>query len=173
LGASVRLSVWYEGALLDRLIDADHADVVEACVGQLRAHQWPTVQTEVSFNLWGERGSIDFMGAWEAERAVLIGEAKSAWGSIEQTLRTLDAKARLAPNIAFERLGWRPAHVGVVLVFPESGSARRIAARYAATLLSSFPARNLELRSWLRKPNGQIRGLWFLPVERRTVRRKG
>jgi len=169
LGANVRLTAWYEGALLDRLIDADHADVVEAAVHEVVRAGWPRVETEVSFSEWGERGSIDFLGASEAERAVLIGEAKSAWGSLEETLRSLDVKARLAPKIAADRLGWKPHVVGVVLVFPEAGSARRVGQRYAATLLAAFPARNREVRAWLRRPAQPLRGLWFLPIGRGGV----
>lgn len=169
LGAAVRLTAWYEGALLDRLIDTEHADVVEGAVRELRRHKWPVVETEVSFNYWGERGSVDFLGANEAEAAILIGEAKSAWGSVEETLRALDVKLRLAPRLAYDRLGWRPRSVGALLVFPEAGPTRRIAQRYSATLLAAFPARNRAVKDWLRKPDGPLRGLWFLPVERHGV----
>jgi hypothetical protein len=123
----------------------------------------------VSFNEWGERGSIDFLGADETRRAILIGEAKSAWGSLEETLRALDVKVRLAPKIAVDRFGWEPRALGVVLAFPEIGSTRRIAGRYAATLLAAFPARNKAVGAWLRQPVGPLRGLWFLPTERRSV----
>lgn len=169
LGATVRLTAWYDGAVLDRLIDAEHADVIEASVHELRRQRWPVVETEVSFNYWGERGSVDFLGANEAEAAIVIGEAKSAWGSLEETLRAIDVKLRLAPQLAYNRYGWRPNSIGVVLVFPEAGSTRRIAERYSATLLSAFPGRNLAIRAWLRKPDGPLRGLWFLPIARRSV----
>lgn len=53
LGATVRVSAWYEGALLDRLVDSEHADVVEAAVREVRDLGWPRVDTEVSFNEWG------------------------------------------------------------------------------------------------------------------------
>ena len=123
----------------------------------------------MSFNEWGERGSIDFMGAHEAMSAVVIGEAKSAWGSLEETLRSVDIKARLAPVICEKRYGWRPVSVAVVLAFPEDATARRTAARYAATLLSAFPARNREIARWLLEPRGPLRGLWFLSDERSRV----
>ena len=169
LGATIRVTAWFEGALLDRLIDAEHAEVVEAGVRELQDSQWPVVQTEVTFNKWGERGSIDFLGVHEPQSAALVGEAKSAWGSIEETIRALDVKIRLAPTIVFDRVGWRPRTVGAVLVFPESGSNRRVAQRHASTLLSAFPARNREIRAWLQQPNGSMRGLWFLPIERSSA----
>ena len=168
LGATIRVSAWYEGALLDRLIDSEHADVVEAAVREVRARGWPRVDTEVSFNKWGERGSIDFLGANEARGAVLIGEAKSAWGSVEETLRRLDVKVRLTPAVAADRYGWKPKSLGAVLVLPETGSSRRVAQRYAATMLATFPARNRDIQSWLRAPAGPLSGLWFLPIGRRS-----
>lgn len=170
LGARLQLSAWYEGALLDRLSDVEHADVVEAAVRNISTSGWPRVDAEVSFNEWGERGSIDFLGADEAKQAILIGEAKSAWGSLEQTMRALDIKVRLAPKVAADRLGWRPRHIGVVLAFPETGANRRVAQRYTATLLEAFPARNREIRQWLRSPDGHMRGLWFLPLGQSSVR---
>jgi hypothetical protein len=166
LGATVRISAWFEGALLDRLVDELHAEVVEAGTREMLGAGWPRVDAEVSFNEWGERGSIDLFGAHEARSAILIGEAKSAWGSLEETLRSIDVKVRLAPTIARKRLGWRPTSIGVVLVLPETGANRRVAQRHAATLLSAFPARNREIRSWLREPAGPLRGLWFLPLGR-------
>ena len=169
MGGRVHISAWFEGALIDRLIDAEHAPVVNAAIKTVGALGWSRVHPEVTFNEWGERGSIDFLGAHEEARAVLVGEAKSAWGSLEETLRTLDVKVRLAPSIAEKRFGWRPVTVGVVLAFPESGAARRIAARNSSTLLSALPARNREISRWLRKPAGPLRGLWFLPLDHDTV----
>lgn len=164
LGATVRFSAWYDGATLDRLIDADHASVLHAAAGDVVRCGWPRVDTEVTFNEWGERGSIDFLGAHEIARAILVGEAKSAWGSLEETRRTLDVKVRLAPAIAAKRYGWEPATIGAVLAFPEDAQARRIASEYARTLLAGYPARNREVRSWLRAPDGPLRGLWFLSI---------
>ncbi len=53
--------------MLDRLIDADHAPVVDAGISTLLAHGWTRADTEVTFNEWGERGSIDFFAAHEAD----------------------------------------------------------------------------------------------------------
>lgn len=169
LGATIRVTAFFEGALLDRLIDAEHADVIEAGVRELRSMRWPVVQTEVSFNEWGERGSIDLLAADEQSSSVVIGEAKSAWGSVEETLRALDVKTRLAPKVVYDRFGWRPTTTGVVLVFPETGSTRRVAQRHSETLLSAYPVRNREIRSWLRQPSGPLRGLWFLSIGRHSV----
>lgn len=162
LGATVRITAWWNGAALDRLLDERHAQVVETTIAALQHHGWRT-ETEVTFSEWGERGSIDVFGAHDASRSVVVGEAKSEWGSIEETIRVLDVKARLAPVVAEHRFGFVPERVAVLLVFLEDRTARRIAQRYAATLSSAFPARNVAIRSWLRRPDGALRGLWFLP----------
>lgn len=162
LGATIRISAWWNGASLDRLLDERHAGVIEAAIGELRRYDWRR-ETEVTFSEWGERGSIDVFGAHDASRSVVVSEAKSEWGSIEETIRVLDVKARLAPIVAEKRFGFVPERVGVVLMFPEDRSARRIAQRYQATLATAFPARNVEVRRWLRRPEGRLRGLLFLP----------
>lgn len=161
LGATVRITAWWDGASLDRLIDARHAGVVEASVRAFQRYEWP-VATEGSFSEYGERGSIDILAARQDRGIVVVGEAKSAWGSIEETLRALDIKVRLAPTIAKHRLGWVPTTVAVLLIFPEDPTARRIARQHNATLGVAFPARNREIRRWLRQPVGPLRGLWFL-----------
>jgi hypothetical protein len=159
--AWARLTVWWNGADLDRLLDARHAGVVEAGLAELRKSGWRTAG-EVSFSEYGERGSIDILGANESQAAVFVGEAKSEWGSIEETLRRLDVKARLAPKIAFQTFGFRPRVVAAVLLFPEDRTARRVGDRYAVTLDSAFPARGREIRRWLKTPVRSLRGLWFL-----------
>jgi len=161
MGAKLNVSVWWNGATIDRLIDRRHAALVEQAVADLRRSGW-RVETEVTFNEYGERGSLDLFSACGAAQAVLVGEVKSEWGSMEETLRRLDVKARLAPKLAVAVFGFRPIAVGRVLILPENRTARRIAARHDATLGVALPARNREVRGWLRRPSGPLRGLWFL-----------
>jgi hypothetical protein len=168
LDATVRITAWWNGASLDRLVDADHATVIESGVREFQRYLWP-VMTEVTFNEWGERGSIDLLAAREDVRTVIVGEAKSAWGSIEETIRVLDVKVRLAPTIAKDRFHWMPNAVAALLIFPEDESCRRVARQHAGTLGVTFPARNREIRRWLRKPVGPLRGLWFLSDVRKVV----
>ena len=59
LGGRVTCRLTWNGEGLDRLLDAEHAAIVEAVVRTLRSSDW-LVATEVSFNNFGERGSIDF-----------------------------------------------------------------------------------------------------------------
>jgi hypothetical protein len=61
LGADLDLFLRWRGERLDRLLDEDHAAIVEAVVRLLREDEWD-VAIEVSFSKWGERGSIDVLG---------------------------------------------------------------------------------------------------------------
>jgi transcriptional regulator with XRE-family HTH domain len=58
VGGRVTCRLSWNGEGLDRLLDAEHAAIVEAVVRVLRSADW-LVATEVSFNHFGERGSID------------------------------------------------------------------------------------------------------------------
>ena len=161
LGAKVRITAWWNGASLDRLIDARHAAVVERLVAVLHSLGWD-VRTEVSFSEYGERGSIDVFAGRADSSAVFVGEAKSEWGSIEGTLRSHDVKTRLAPTICERVFGFKPRNIASALVFPDEMTARRIADRHEATLNASYPFRARALRRWLVRPSGPLRGVWFL-----------
>ena len=105
----------------------------------LRSLGWERIDTEVTFNDYGDRGSIDLFAAQPETQSVVVGEVKSAWGSLEETLRSLDVKARLALKLAEERFGFRPANVAILLLFPAERNARRIADRHAAILDLGVP----------------------------------
>jgi hypothetical protein len=160
LGAKPQLNIWWNGAALDRLLDEAHAGVVETTAGVLAGYRF-RVKTEYSFSDYGERGSIDIFGGRDDVQALFVGEAKSEWGSLEETLRRQDVKVRLAPKLAKAAFGWSPRFVASVLIFPDDRSSRRVTRRYEATL-SAYPARAREIRAWLRQPTGKIGGIWFL-----------
>jgi hypothetical protein len=120
------------------------------------------IAAETSFSEYGERGSIDVFGGHPEARAVFVGEAKSEWGSIEETLLRLDAKTRLAPKIAERTFGFRPRSVAAVLMFPDETTHRRIAARFPDTINAALPGRSREIRAWLRTPAGPLRAIWFM-----------
>lgn len=156
-----RLLLWWHGAAADRLLDERHAALVERAVRVFRARGWLTT-AEVSFSEFGERGSIDIFAAHERERAVAICEVKSVIGSLEETNRILDAKERLAPKIAADRLHWSPRVVGRLLIVPRTSSIRSVIERHHATLAAIYPARSREVRAWLRSPTSPLRGIWFV-----------
>ncbi len=119
------------------------------------------VITEFTFNEYGERGSIDLFAGNEAARAIFVGEAKSEWGSLEETLRRQDLKARLAPKLCHDAFGWRPEAIASILLFPRDRTAQRIAERHRSSLVH-YPARARAIRAWLRRPAGNIGGIWFV-----------
>ena len=88
--------VRWRGGSLDHLLDARHAASrrEHESAGSLQPG-W-TVQPEVSYSVFGERGSIDLL-AWHASsRTLLVIEVKTELTSVEETLRRHDAKVRLA-----------------------------------------------------------------------------
>lgn len=159
-GARLELRPWWDGAKLDRLLDADHAALTEFVVRILRTNGWQ-VEVEVTFAIYGERGSVDIV-AWHAPtRTVLIVEIKTAFGSMEETLRRFDVKVRLARRIVQERFGWSPTSVARLLVVNGSKSNRRHAASHLASLGTLPTTSGWHVRGWLREPNGHLSALWF------------
>jgi transcriptional regulator with XRE-family HTH domain len=172
LGARVVCRVIWEGEGLDRLLDANHAAIVEQVVRILGALGWQ-VATEVSFNNFGERGSIDILTFHPANRVVLVVEVKSVVPDVQATLVTLDRKERLALEIARER-GWNAAAVAKLLVIRDDRTARRRIEQHAATFGAAFPDRIARIRAWIRapEPGRPLSGLWFLSSESQAVARQ-
>lgn len=167
----------WRGGDIDRLTDAGHAALVARIIAVLLGYGW-IVQTEVSFAVYGERGSIDVL-AWHPEgQILLVVEVKTTLNSVEETLRRQDVKVRLAPGVARERFGWAPAAVARLLVLPDDSTARRRVATQAQVLGQVYPDRGLAARRWLRAPSGSPGLLLFLPLTlgergiRRPVRRQ-
>jgi transcriptional regulator with XRE-family HTH domain len=165
LGARVVCRLSWNGEGLDRLLDAAHASVVEQVVRLLATAGW-LVATEVSFNVWGERGSIDVLAFHPTTRILLVIEVKSVVPDVQATLVTLDRKERLAREIARAR-GWDAVAVSRLLVIREDRTARRRIEAHAATFAHAFPDRAREIRAWLARPvpDRPLRGLWFLSNE--------
>jgi hypothetical protein len=119
-------------------MDQGHAALVEDIVGLLRGLGW-SVATEVSFNIQGERGSIDVLAYHPGHSVLLVVEANSVVPDLQSMLVTLDRKSRLAHAIGAER-EWRAGAVGRLLVLPADRTARRRVARHHATFASVLPA---------------------------------
>jgi DNA-binding XRE family transcriptional regulator len=162
LGARLSVRIQFQGEGLDRLRDRRHAALVEALVNRLRGEGW-LVATEVSFNIYGERGSIDILALHPDSGALLVVEVKSVVPEIGGMLMTLDRKVRLAREVARKQLGWEATTVSRLLVLPEHRTARRRVAEHATTFETAFPARNVAIKRWLRAPSGAIAGLLFVP----------
>jgi transcriptional regulator with XRE-family HTH domain len=160
LGARIDLRLLWQGEGLDRLLDSSHADLVERTLGLLTASDW-LVATEASFNIRGERGSIDILAFHPATGSLLVIEIKSVVPDMQAMLGGIDRKARLAREIARER-GWLVTSVTRLLVLPDDRTARRRVERHRATFRTALPARTVEVRRWLRRPEGTMHGVLFL-----------
>lgn len=167
LGARVFCRLEWQGENLDRLLDADHARLVEQIVRYLGVTGWVCV-TEASFSVFGERGSIDVLAYHAGRGVILVVEAKSTVPDVGGMLMTLDRKTRLAPAIARDR-GWAAHTVARLLAIAESGTARRRIATHRATFEAAFPLRGRAMTRWLSEPNGSVSGLWLLAGESQAV----
>ena len=152
----------WNGEALDRLLDQNHAALVEAMALMLRARGWEA-RTEVSFAIRGERGSVDALAWHPATRTVLVIEVKTVVPDVQATLFGLDRKGRLGRDIA-ATLGWEAARVGRLLVINGDRTSRRRIGRHAATFEAALPDRLIAVRRWIKDPKADqaIRGLMFV-----------
>jgi transcriptional regulator with XRE-family HTH domain len=161
VGVHLEVAAHWQGAAMDRVLDEGHARLLAAVARLLESWGWVT-RFEVTYSEYGERGSIDLL-AWHAGTATLaVFEIKTELGSVEGLLRPLNAKCRLAGKVAREQFGWHAARVAAIVVFPERVAIRRQVARHQTVLGGSLPATSRDIRSWLQRPTGVVRGIWFL-----------
>jgi len=163
--ADVNVVIRYRGGELDRLLDEGHAVTGAELATLLRADGW-RVEAEVSFNHYGDRGSIDLLAYHPATRTLLVVEVKTEITSAEEMLRRLDVKTRVAPLLAPERFGEKPARVVRLLAVRASSANRQRIARLEPLLGPVFPLRGRSLTGWLRAPGpivgGRPGGLLFV-----------
>jgi len=169
LGARIELRLLWQGEGLDRLLDVRHANLVERLVEMLTSSDWD-VATEVTFNIRGERGSVDVLAFHPATGSLLVIEVKSVVPDMQAMLVGIDRKGRLAHEIARDR-GWLATSVTRLLVLPDDRTARRRVERYGATFRTALPARTIDVRRWIRHPDGTRHGVLFLPDARHTSAR--
>ena len=170
LGADLDVWIRWRGEGLDRLLDEGHATLVDQVVAKLRGGGWD-VALEVTFNEFGERGSIDVL-AWHPDsRSLLVVEVKSVVPDAQGTLAPLDRKTRLAPKIARDR-GSDPVSVSRLLVIREGPTNRRRVARFGELFKAALPHRNAEVRRWIARPDGPLAGLLFLSYDKRDGTRR-
>jgi hypothetical protein len=160
LGAHLSVRVLWHGVGLDRLLDAAHAALTDRVLRLLELAEWDA-STEVSFNVRGDRGTIDILAFHRATGALLVIEIKSVVPDLQAMLGTLDRKARVAVDLARERR-WRVTSVSRLIVLPDDRTARRRVAEHQTIFRAALPARTVEVRRWLRAPTGPLNGLWFL-----------
>jgi transcriptional regulator with XRE-family HTH domain len=159
--ADLAVTVRWRGPKLARLLDRRHAQLQNLVAGLIANAGWE-VHAEESFNHYGERGSVDIL-AWRPEiRALLIVEIKTELVDLQDTIRTLDMKARVVPEVVRRSRSWRPSAVAAVLVLPDTTVHRNAVARHSALLAAALPARTIAVRRWVRDPSGCLRGIWFV-----------
>lgn len=161
-GARLDVRLSWNGEALDRLLDSAHAQLVELVLGRLEASGWEATP-EVSFNVLGERGSIDVLGFHRPTGCLLVIEVKSVVPDVQAMLSGLDRKARLAERIGRER-GSPASSVSRLLVIGEDRTSRRRVAAFEATFRRAFPVRGYEVDRWLRFPDAArpMAGIRFL-----------
>jgi hypothetical protein len=136
LGASVDVTLRWEGEQLDRLIDAAHAFIQQQSAAILTSGGW-TVRPEVSFNHYGDRGRVDLLAYHGPTGVVLVIEVKGSLGDLQDALGRLDTKARLARSLA-DAAGW--PHVRAVVpafVFPTRDQCAERSPRTRRSLAAS------------------------------------
>jgi transcriptional regulator with XRE-family HTH domain len=163
VGATLDLTVRWEGEQLDRLVDSRHASVQERVSRMLRDAGW-AVNVEVSFNHYGDRGRVDVLAFHATTGLTLVLEVKSALGDLQDTLGRLDVKARLGSKLSADA-GWDSRGVVRGLVIAESRTARRIVSRHAS-LFGQFDLRGRAAVAWVQRPFGRMPSgvLWFIAL---------
>ena len=159
LGAELDVRIWWHGEQLDRLLDSAHADLTDAFVRLLERRGWRTAP-EVTFAIYGDRGSVDVLAFHEPTATVLVVEIKTVVPDIQAMLASLDRKSRRAIEISRHR-GWEARTVGRILVIADGSTNRDRVARVDASLRAAFPDRGQRVRDWLRRPDGPVSALLF------------
>jgi transcriptional regulator with XRE-family HTH domain len=149
VGGVVRITISVPGGDVGRLLDADHARLQTHWKLLLERHGW-VVEAEVTFNIYGERGSVDLLAWHPATRTVLVVEIKSVIVDVGDLLGGVDRKTRLARGLARER-GWDAAIVVPALVVLEGSTARRRLADHAP-LFGRFDLRGRAAVGWVAEP---------------------
>lgn len=165
LEISLDIVARWRGGDLGRMLNRRHAALHEAALAMMAGYPgWQPV-SELSFNVWGERGVID-LAAWNEEhRALALGELKSEFVDPGELVGTMDRRQRLAAAIVASR-GWHPAVVGMWVIAADTRTNRRHLAASRRLLRSAFPAHGHAMARWLRNPSSPISGLSFIRVPR-------
>ena len=161
LDADLILDLRYGAGRIDRLIDRAHAALVEHVLRHLRSAGWDVV-IEFSFNVYGERGSVDLLAWHAATRTLLIVEVKSRMTDLQDMLLSLGRKLRLVPDEVRRQIGWDAVAVGRIVVAPGTTESRAVLQRHRSMFDVSLPYRAMEIRRWLRTPRGPISGVWLV-----------
>ena len=143
LEADLDVRIRWRGEQLDRLLDAGHARLVSVVAGRLGRHGWQ-VAVEVTFSIWGERGSFDVLAFHPPSGSLLAVEVKTVVPDFQAMIAGLDRKARLAPEIAANR-SWRATRTSRLLVIEAGSTARERIRRLDAAASAALPDRGTDV----------------------------
>lgn len=143
------------GADIPRLVDDEHAAIVNALAAGFRRGGW-RLEVEASFNRFGERGRIDLLAEHDDARVLMPMEVKPELADLQDLFGGMNVKTRLAPGIARD-LGWPEARVVPALAVAATDRNRQVVTEHAA-LFANFE------RRWFRRtvpiPTGEALLLW-------------
>ena len=151
LGATVDVTIRWQGEQLDRLLDSAHASIEEQTAAFLASSGW-SVRPEVSFNHYGDRGRVDLLAFHAASGVALVIEVKGSIGDLQDALGRLDVKLRLGRSLA-DASGWAGVRAIVpAFVFADTRTVRRTIALHAA-IFARFTVRGRSAQAWVRRPS--------------------
>jgi len=158
LDIRIDLIMRWRGGELPRLLNARHSALHESVANRFERLPGWQFAPEVSFSIYGERGTIDILAYHAASGALLVIELKTEIVDVNDLVGTLDRKARLGPTIAADR-GWQAHSVSRwVIVSRDKTNQRRIEA-HRSMLRAAFPSDGHVMRGWLAHPAESISAL--------------
>lgn len=131
------------GADVVRLLDEEHAAIVETLAAALQRGGW-RAEAEASYSEYGERGRIDLLAFDPAGSVLAVVEVKTELADLQELFGSLSVKARLAPRLG-RRMDWRATRVTSVLAVAAT-AANRSTVRAHPALFSPFERRRLRER---------------------------
>ena len=158
LDIRIDLILRWRGGELPRLLNARHSALHESVASRFEQLGGWHFAPEVSFSIYGERGTIDILAFHPASGSLLVIELKTEIVDVNDLVGTLDRKARLGRGIAADR-GWQARSVSRwVIVSSDRTNQRRIEA-HRSMLRAAFPSDGHAVRRWLAHPAGSISAL--------------
>ncbi len=148
LDLRVEIRVVGRGTDVARLLDEEHAAIVESLAANLMRAGW-AVEAEASYSEYGERGRIDLLAFHSASTALAVVEVKTELADLQDLFGSLDMKVRLAPVLG-RRRGWPASRVVRVLAVAGTDVNRSVVRTHPA-LFAPF------VRRWLSDRGLQVR----------------
>jgi len=158
------LTARWHGGDLDRLLNARHSALQEQVMRMLGAQPGWTCEAEVTFSIYGERGSIDVLGWHAGRRAALVIELKTEIIDPGGLVAQVDRYRRLVRQVERDR-GADVAVVGCWVIVADTPTNRRRVGAHRAMLRASLPLDARAVSRWLNDPRESVSGLSFLSYD--------